>query len=152
MNLAELRATLTEWLTELEPWRGIPEQGPENYILTDEEYWRYSEPRSSNKGRDFRPDVVHVILFTERNHYHISAIFMKRGRNAYLGCTAHSRYFRPGEKWTRGNDLPDGPLSRKTWDAIINGILRYELQAMTQDAINVIKDTPSEKSAESVAV
>lgn len=151
MNLAELRTTLTEWLSELEPWRGIPEQGPENYILTDAEYGRYLGPHSDRKDWELRAGVLHVMLFTERNHFHIAATLCE-DRPAYLGCIAHTRYFRPGEKWTRGNDLPDGEFSRKTWDAIVNAILRYELQAMTKDAINVIKDTPSEKSVESVAV
>lgn len=151
MNLAELRATLTEWLTELEPWRGIPEQGPENYILTDKEYGRYLYSGSPPVKWAVEPNVLHVLLFTERNAYHIS-IRPHQDRPAYLGCTASARYYRPGETWTRGNDLPDGEFSRKTWDYIVNGILRYELQAMTQEAINVIKDIPHQSVVESGTV
>ena len=149
MNLAELRTTLTEWLSELEPWYGIPEQGPENYILTDEEFARYRYSRVSMGKREADPNTLHVVLFTEQTAYHFSARFDGR---TYLGCVAEARHYRPGETWTRGNDLPDGIFCRATWNNILRGILRYELQAMTQEAINVIKDIPPKTIAESVAV
>jgi len=134
VTLAELRTTLTEWLEELEPWRGT-DQGPEDYILTDEEYWRYLQV-----VKEPRPDILHVLLFTERNAYHISAI-LREDREPYLGCVASARYHRPGETWTRGNDLPDpaGLFLRETWDTILMAMLRYELQAMTKAAIVNIK-------------
>ena len=37
----------------------------------------------------------------------------------YLGATASSRAPRPGETWTRGNDLADGPYSHETWLKIV---------------------------------
>jgi hypothetical protein len=38
---------------------------------------------------------------------------------------------RAGEDWVRGNDLPDGPFSKETWDRIIYAIVRYELVKLT---------------------
>lgn len=151
MNLAELRATLTEWLTELEPWRGILEQGPENYILTDEEYGRYLYSGSPPVKWAVEPNVLHVLLFTERNVYRISAR-LHEDREPYLGCISDTRYHRVGETWTRGHDLHDGPFLRETWDAIMRDILRYEFQAMTKDAIGRIKDIPRQPVAESGTV
>lgn len=70
-------------------------------------------------------------IFTASNSYLISAIERKEGRS-YLGCIAQSTRSRPGEDWLRGNDLPDGSLSPKTWEAILAGIVRYELQAISE--------------------
>ena len=65
-------------------------------------------------------------LYTETNKY---AIYAKTdSENGYLGFIAESRKARPGEDWLRGNDLPDGPLTKKTWDAIMLAIVRYELK------------------------
>ena len=63
-----------------------------------------------------------VVLATTGHGYSIS---FAEGR--YLGCTAGSRIARPGENWLRGNDLPDGPFSRETFDKIIMAIVGYEL-------------------------
>ena len=37
----------------------------------------------------------------------------------YIGATASSRAPNPGETWTRGNDLADGPYCRETWDRVV---------------------------------
>ena len=65
-------------------------------------------------------------FYTDEHKYSITAIDRK-GDEGYLGCTASTRKPRAGEDWTRGNDLPDGPFNKKTWDKIILGILRYEI-------------------------
>lgn len=65
-------------------------------------------------------------LYTEENQYTIVAIERKDGED-YLGCSATARKARPGEGWLRGNDLPDGPFTRKTWDRIIYAIVSYEM-------------------------
>ena len=62
-----------------------------------------------------------VVFCTAAHTYHISF------SASYLGCTASSRVVRPGEDWTRGNDLPDGKFSRETFDAIVRAIIAYEL-------------------------
>jgi hypothetical protein len=40
----------------------------------------------------------------------------------YLGCTVTSRFVLDGEDWNRGNDYPDGPFNRATWDRIAKAI------------------------------
>lgn len=65
-------------------------------------------------------------LYTNDHIYAIVAID-REDEKGYLGCTAATRKARAGEPWNRGNDLPDGPFNKKTWDKIISGILRYEL-------------------------
>jgi hypothetical protein len=69
-------------------------------------------------------------IYTDNNKYAIYADetpteYLPKG---YLGCVAQSRKYRPGEDWFRGNDLPDGPLTEKTWNVIMKAIVRYELQ------------------------
>lgn len=65
-------------------------------------------------------------FYTDEHKYSITAIDRK-GNKGYLGCTASTRKSRAGEDWTRGNDLPDGPFNKNTWNKIILGILRYEI-------------------------
>lgn len=79
-------------------------------------------------------------LYTDTNKYAIYA--NDESERGYLGCVAQSRKSRPGEDWFRGNDLPDGPLTKKTWDAIMLAIVRYELQdVVKKDARQNIADT-----------
>jgi len=67
-------------------------------------------------------------IYTFTNSYSIVAVIHQEpGRNNYLGCIASSRKPRAGENWTRGNDLPDGPLNVETWNKIKNAIVNYEL-------------------------
>jgi hypothetical protein len=68
-------------------------------------------------------------FFTADHSYHITATVREDG-HTYFGCTASTRKPRAGEGHTRGNDLPDGKLTRETWDRIVRGILRYELVAL----------------------
>lgn len=58
-----------------------------------------------------------AILCTATHAYHLHYT------NGYLGATARSRIARAGEDWLRGNDLPDGPFSRETFDYIVRAIL-----------------------------
>ena len=44
----------------------------------------------------------------------------------YLGATASSRAPRPGETWTRGNDLADGPYSHETWLKIVADVAFWD--------------------------
>ena len=70
-------------------------------------------------------------IFTDRNSYRISAI-ERENKRSYLGCIAESTRSRPGENWLRGNDLPDGLLCPETWRNILAGIVRYELQSISE--------------------
>ena len=72
-----------------------------------------------------------VIFCTAAHTYHLSFT------DDYLGCGASSRTVRPGENWTRGNDLPDGAFSRETFDDIIGAILAYELVDLAPEVESV---------------
>ena len=64
---------------------------------------------------------IRVRFYTNNHRYSIVA------HKKYLGCTATTRKPRAGEDWNRGNDLPDGKFNKRTWEAIKNAIIRYEL-------------------------
>lgn len=64
-------------------------------------------------------------FYTEDNRYRITAI--NRKFHDYLGCTVTKRKPMAGKDYTRGNDLPDGPLTYDTWQNIKNGVVAYEL-------------------------
>ncbi len=84
-------------------------------------------PREAEPGeKKFR-----ATIYTKGNEYHIAAT--ERDDDGYLGCIASSRKSRPGEDWRRGNDLPDGPLSEKTWREILAGVVRYEAQRISSE-------------------
>jgi len=73
-----------------------------------------------------------ICLYTQENRYFIVAVEYSNGNKDYLGCQVSSRKARAGEDWIRGNDLPDGPFTRKTWDTIINAIVSYELVKLSE--------------------
>ena len=86
-------------------------------------------------------------IFTANNSYCISAIERKEGKS-YLGCIAKSTRSRPGEDWLRGNDLPDGSLSTKTLQSILAGIVRYELQSISECCKDNEGRPPKEQSVD----
>jgi hypothetical protein len=71
-----------------------------------------------------------VGFYTEEHEYHISAIERPAGKS-YIGCNVLARKARAGEDWQRGNDLPDGPFNKETWNRIIYAIVNYELVKLT---------------------
>jgi hypothetical protein len=71
-----------------------------------------------------------LCFYTEEHQYIISAI-ERPGGNSYLGCGVLTRKERAGEDWKRGNDLPDGPFNKETWNRIIYAIVNYELVKLT---------------------
>jgi hypothetical protein len=119
------RSTLVEWLKELAPFGNI------------DKYLRKTRERFDvDSDADRFANSVTYIFCTEENTYHI---------NAYpdrLSTGASSRKQRPGENWTRGNDLPDGPFCRETWDNFLQAVIRYEMVKL--DPIRVAKadETP----------
>jgi len=87
-----------------------------------------------------------VKIYTDNNCYSIKAVEREKGtrlrQSSYLGCVASSRKPRAGETWTRGNDLPDGELTRATWEEIKNRIIAYELVKIAKPARRI----PDERS------
>ena len=71
-----------------------------------------------------------LFLYTDEYRYYINAIERKDNKN-YIGCNVVARKTRAGEDWTRGNDLPDGPFNKNTWNRIIYAIVNYELVKLT---------------------
>ena len=82
-------------------------------------------------------DHVRVFLYTEGHCYSIYAT------PDYLGCGASTRKPRPGEDWTRGNDLTDGRFRLSTWQEILKDIVGYELLSIS----DYILHPPKEKLA-----
>lgn len=124
MDSAGLRKQLIEWLNEIKWWSGASTQSWDDYILTDEEWYEYQKPNllpGFVKERD--GDKLHVVLFSDGHEYRITVT------EKSLIASASCRKRRAGENWFRGNDLPDGPFCKKTWDEIMRGILRFELIA-----------------------
>lgn len=85
-------------------------------------YWYCLENKPENRFR--------CIFYTDTHKYSISGYVPVEGKEqkGYLGCIASTRKSRPGEDWTRGNDLPDGEYNKKTFDAIVRRILAYEIK------------------------
>ena len=71
-------------------------------------------------------------FYTDEHVYQIVAIERFNGEEDYLGCQVSTRKARPGEDWARGNDLPDGPFNKKTWDRIIYSIVSYEMVKLSE--------------------
>jgi len=99
----ELKATLTAWLDGFGRWK----------LVSDTV--RFSK-EEDNTGRAIFCTAAHTysLYFTPN----------------YLGCVASARTVRPGEDWTRGNDLPDGPFAKETFDDIMQAVVAYELVAL----------------------
>ena len=112
----KVRKQLIEWLKEI-----VPHSGNLGYYIKE----------TPSKHFD-----MGLLLFTDTHIYHISA---KKG---YLGCTSSTRKHRAGEDWTRGGDLPDGKFNRKTWEAIKNAILRYEIVKREDGAESIVEEEP----------
>uniref|UniRef100_A0A6M3K5Y7 Uncharacterized protein n=1 Tax=viral metagenome TaxID=1070528 RepID=A0A6M3K5Y7_9ZZZZ len=70
-------------------------------------------------------DMIGVRLYTDGHVYSIKAT------PVFLGCTASTRKARPGEDWTRGNDLADGEFNEETWLKILKDIVSYELKSIS---------------------
>jgi len=80
------------------------------------------------------PDRATVFFYTENSEFRISArLPQPYGEThvndpGYLGGRVSARRHRAGEWWNRGNDLKDGPYTGKTWLAILNDIVAWELR------------------------
>lgn len=100
---------LDQWIEEL-----VYPGNPENFV--------HEGSAEGEPGKIIR----RFYIYTNKHEYNIVAI-ADENDNGYLGCHVSTRKPRAGENWVRGNDLPDGPFNRNTWDKIINAIVKYEL-------------------------
>ena len=71
-------------------------------------------------------EKIKLNIYTDKYTYRITAIDREKDEG-YLGCGSICRKSRAGEDWFRGNDLPDGKFTKKTWEKIKNSILLNEL-------------------------
>ncbi len=77
-------------------------------------------------------DELYIRIYTARNCYAIRAVGdVDRG---YLGCVASRRTPRPGEDWTRGNDLPDGSFCKVVFRRILGAIVFYEALELAKES------------------
>lgn len=87
----------------------------------------YIKEKSGGESSPFKYENRYKFIFyTNKYKYAISAV-ERSDKRGYLGCTMDCRKARAGEDWTRGNDLPDGILNRKTWEKIKNAVIKNEL-------------------------
>ena len=70
-------------------------------------------------------------FYTEDNMYSITAIERSED-DGYLACGVTCRKARAGEGHIRGNDLPDGPFTKETWNTIVYAIVNYELVKLSK--------------------
>ena len=88
---------------------------------------------ASKKVQEIQTELIpnkyqyQIKIYTFTNCYTITAT--ERGDGGYLGCTAQAR-----------NDLPDGKLTKETWNNILCGIICYELEDISK-TVNSVPDT-----------
>jgi len=116
MDSQSFRTQLVEWLKEIVPYNRI-----DDYTRKTREGIEINPFNTTHRSEWHRANHVNYIFCTAEHRYSISAT------PTYLGCIASSTRERPGETWTRGNDLPDGKFCRETWEAIKNRIIGYEM-------------------------
>ena len=85
-------------------------------------------------------------VYTHDHKYHIVAHDRDNKEKNYLGCTASTRKPRAGEDWERGNDLPDGPYTYKTWLQIKNAIVAYELVKVVRKQKRIVDNPENNQS------
>lgn len=92
-----------------------------------------------------------VRIYTLLNSYQIKAVSREADDSDYLGCTMSARRARPGEDWTRGNDLADGPLTRSTLMRIYEDIIACEISsfcAECRDSAQPVNLGPSDEASD----
>lgn len=110
MNVEEMKSQILNWLSGFKC-------GNDFYLF------------ENNDGRH------RVCIFTQDHKYNIAFGLGHTGKT-YLGCTVNARKALPGEDWTRGNDLHDGNFSFETWVKIMQDIISYELQPISDYILN----------------
>jgi len=162
LELERFRETLLEFLSDVttisdsskawflgKPECGKPFSAPEGYMVLSPFLLVKIEtsrkvpdlPRPKREEGDETPEeepkeeVYHCIVkfkfYTKGNIYYISSTWLDYTAQ-YLGCITNTRLQRPGENWTRGNDLPDGYFCRETWERIKNRIIKNEMEGLSK--------------------
>jgi len=90
----------------------------------------FIEEKSGSGKTDPGEIYRNFAFYTDEYQYFMTAIEREAGKS-YIGCTVSARKERAGENWKRGNDLPDGPFNKETWNRIIYAIVNYELVKLT---------------------
>lgn len=93
---------------------------------------------------------LHAYTYTTNNIYSLNArINRSRPNDSYLGGFMTSRQHRPGETWTRGNDLADGPFEFATFQEFLMDMLSAEMIDVNQRKLSwgLSSEEQSEKSA-----
>jgi len=126
MDTQSFRTQLVEWMKEIVPYSNF------------DKYARKTREgiETNPHNTDRHANHVNYIIYTKLHSYSISAT------PTYLGCIASTMFYRPGENWTRGNDLPDGKFCYETWSAIKDAIIRYELEKVEQTVVRVVPGPP----------
>jgi len=115
MYTEEARLQFREWLKELCRWGKLDQfVNWKEEIYTTERYLGICKIYTHNYKYQIK---AHVTRDDSTKH----------GKRFYLGCQVSTRMPRAGEDWTRGNDLPDGPFTKETWQSIKEAIIKYEL-------------------------
>jgi len=132
---------LKQWIEEDLGTRG----NVENYV-------RITEDEGEGHGDGKYEHRFKFKLYTFENVYAIVAT--ERPDKGYLGCVVSRRKPRAGEDWTRGNDLPDGPFNRKTWNSILKSIVVYELEQLSPVGLEMVdeEEIPIEESIEGPSI
>ncbi len=123
MNKQLLREKFKNWSKELCRW------GRDDWFI----HWIFDDVSENEYfGR--------YCIYTRNFTYTLTAKWYKD--HDYLACGVNARMPRAGEDWTRGNDLPDGEFSRKTWEKIKNAIIQYELVKIAKPVQRMADETP----------
>jgi len=124
-QLQSFRTELVEWLKEIVPFSKLD-------LYTRKTREGYNADHEAGR----HDNHVNYIICTDNHRYSISATPW------YLGCIASTTFYRPGEDWTRGNDLPDGPFRYETWLHIKDAIIRYELVKLAETHVGAVPEGP----------
>jgi len=121
-ELVNIAPDMAIWLKEIVRYGNVDSQ-----VLI---YWVLNN-RSNITEEDKEKARFNCVFYTDTHKYSITGYEpTEMNPNGYLGCTSSTRKSRVGEDWHRGNDLPDGSYSRKTFDKIVRGIVAYELKSL----------------------
>ena len=121
-ELVNIAPDMAIWLKEIVRYGNVDSQ-----VLI----YRSLNNRSNITEDDKEKLRFNCVLYTDTHKYSISGYQpTEKNPDGYLGCVASTRKPRVGEDWNRGNDLPDGKYSRKTFDKIVRGIVAYELKSL----------------------
>lgn len=120
-KMSKIETLKNEWLQEIARYCRV-----DKFVDIKEDWGQGDDHGNSEIGVAFN-------LYTDRYKYSVRAIdrsnyiSTSKDTDGYLGCVCSARKPEAGEDRNRGNDLADGPFTKKTWDKIKNDIISMEL-------------------------